>query len=144
LKQNVSSPTLQGQNNSTFTPRNSGFPPTQMRKWKRLPQLSIHADQKLVVVFGILHVFQEGVHCLLRVHIGQVVAQHPHPLIGYFINQQIVAAGTGAQDINGRENALVRQFAIQLQFHVTGSFEFFKDHFVHFRTCIRKGCCDDG
>jgi hypothetical protein len=32
LKQNVSSPTLQGQNNSTFTPRNSGFSPTQRHK----------------------------------------------------------------------------------------------------------------
>jgi hypothetical protein len=60
----------------------------------RSQQLSIHTNQKLVVVFGVLHVFQEGIHGLLRVHVGQMISQNPHALIGDFIYQQIIATGT--------------------------------------------------
>jgi hypothetical protein len=56
----------------------------------RSQQLSIHTNQKLVVVFGVLHVFQEGIHGLFRVHVRQMIPQYPHSLVGDFVDQQII------------------------------------------------------
>ena len=46
----------------------------------KFTELAIHANQELVVVFGILHVFQERIHGFFRVHIRQMISQNPHSL----------------------------------------------------------------
>ena len=36
------------------------------------------------------------------------------------------------------------EFPVELQFHITGSFEFFEDHFVHFRSGVDQGSSKNG
>ena len=44
---------------------------------------------------------------------------------------KVIATSAGSNDIDSREDALVGQVAVELQFHITSTFELFKDHFVH-------------
>jgi hypothetical protein len=106
--------------------------------------LAIHRNKKLFVRLGVLHFIHEEIHRFKRIHIGQVIAENPDALQRLFIEQQIIPAGAGGYNVNSREDALVRQFAVKLQLHVAGALEFFKDHLVHFGACINKSSSDNG
>ena len=59
-------------------------------------------------------------------------------------HQQLFLARAALVDVDGRENALVHQLAIQMDFHVAGAFEFFEDHVVHAAAGIDQRGGDDG
>ena len=81
---------------------------------------------------------EQELHRFLGSHIGQVIAQDVHFLEHVFVQQQIVTSCGGCRHVNGRVNTLVGQFAVKLQFHVTGPFEFLKDDLIHFGTGINQ------
>ena len=58
--------------------------------------------------------------------------------------QQVFLAGAGTVDVDGREDALFRQMAIQIDLHVAGALEFFEDDFVHAGAGVDEGRGDDG
>ena len=95
-------------------------------------------------VFGFSKRFFYEVHCLYRVHIGKILAENPHAIQRLLVLQQVIATSAGSNDIDSREDALVGQVAVELQFHITSTFELFKDHFVHFGTGIYKRRSKDG
>ena len=100
--------------------------------------LTVHAHQEFIVVFGFFQTVFYEVHCLYRVHIGKILAENPHAIQRLLVLQQVIATSAGSNDIDSREDALVGQVAVELQFHITSTFELFKDHFVHFGTGIYK------
>ena len=58
--------------------------------------------------------------------------------------QQVVAACATCHDVYGREDALVGQSAVELQFHVTRALELFENHFVHLGTSVGQCSGNDG
>ena len=106
--------------------------------------LTVHAHQEFIVVFGFFQTVFYEVHCLYRVHIGKILAENPHAIQRLLVLQQVIATSAGSNDIDSREDALVGQVAVELQFHITSTFELFKDHFVHFGTGIYKRRSKDG
>src|SRR5579884_3653689 len=58
-------------------------------------------------------------------------------------HQQLLLARSRAIDIDGWEDALVPQFAVQVDFHIAGAFELFKDHVVHAASSVYQGRGDD-
>ena len=74
----------------------------------------------------------------------QHLAQNPDARQVFFGNQQLFFSGAGALNVDGREDALVDQLAVEDDFHVAGALELFKDHVVHARAGIDQGGGDDG
>ena len=105
--------------------------------------LTIHAHQEFIVVFGFFQTVFYEVHCFYRVHIGKILAENPHAIQRLLVLQQVIATSAGSNDIDSREDALVGQVAVELQFHITSTFELFKDHFVHFGTGVDQCGSDD-
>ena len=58
--------------------------------------------------------------------------------------QQIVATRRREHQVDGGEDTLVRERAVELDLGVTCTLELFEDHLVHLRTGIHKCCSDDG
>ena len=106
--------------------------------------LRIHGEQELVVAAGMLHALVDGVHRLHRIHVGNILTQNPHTVEGGLVLQQVVATSRRSHEVDSREDALVAEFAVELEFHVASALEFLKDHFVHLRTGFGKCGGDDG
>ena len=60
------------------------------------------------------------------------------------LHQQVVTSCAGSDKVNGWEGSAVTQLTVELQFHVTGTLEFLKDHLVHFRAGLSKCGSNDG
>ena len=60
------------------------------------------------------------------------------------LGQQLFLARAGAIDVDGREDALLGDPAIQVHLHVAGALEFLEDHVVHPRAGIDQRRGDDG
>ncbi len=58
--------------------------------------------------------------------------------------QQLFLPGAGAVDVDGREDALLRQLPVQMNLHVAGALEFLEDDLVHAAAGINQGGGDDG
>ena len=84
------------------------------------------------------------VHGLYGVHVAEILAQYPHAVQGHFVLQQVVAAGAAGHNVDGGEDALVAEHAVQLQLHVSGSLELLEDDFVHLAAGVNQCGGDDG
>ncbi|VTR70663.1 conserved hypothetical protein [Desulfosarcina cetonica] len=98
--------------------------------------LGIHGIQELAIILGSVHFFKQKFEAIRRIQGGEEFAQDPDPVQGIFIEQQFFLAGAGFLDVDGREDSLVGQAAIQLDLHVAGALELLEDDFVHARTGI--------
>ncbi len=74
----------------------------------------------------------------------QQLAQDPDALQLVLGGQQLLAAGAGAVDVDGREHTLFSDAAVQLQLQVTGALEFLVDHLVHLRAGFHQRGGEDG
>ena len=57
--------------------------------------------------------------------------------------EQLLAAGARAEHVDGREDALLRQLAVEAQLHVAGALELLVDHVVHARAGLDQAGGDD-
>jgi len=71
-------------------------------------------------------------------------AENPGALEVFLGDEQLFLAGAGALDVDGGEDALVDQLAVEDDFHVAGALELFEDDFVHAGASIDEGGGDDG
>src|SRR5690606_8460520 len=78
------------------------------------------------------------------VHRVQQLAQDPDLLQVVGVHQQLFAAGAGAVDVDGGEDALFGDAAIQVDLHVAGALELLVDHVVHARAGVDQRGGDDG
>ena len=103
----------------------------------------VHRGEKLLVVVREVHLFLQELHRFHRGHVREILAQNPRAVHHFARQQQVFAAGTRRDYIDGRIYALVGQLAVELKLHVTRAFELFEDHLVHLRTGVDQGCGDD-
>ena len=104
----------------------------------------VHRLDKLFVALGLFELALHVGHGLKRIHVGEYLAQHPHTAQRAVVLQEVVAACARHDEVDGREDALVGQGAVELEFHVAGAFKLFKNHFVHLRTRVDEGRGNDG
>ena len=111
------------------------------------PSDSLAADDS-VAVGGVAALLDERRH---EIAVGRCLLQAWHErLVGLFrleaaqqatqtvddrqflrIGDELLAAGAGSVDVDGREQSLVRQLAGQAQLHVAGALELLENHLVH-------------
>ena len=70
-------------------------------------------------------------------------AHRPHLRSVVLVEQQLLAAGAGAEDVDGREDALLGQLAVEVQLHVAGALELLVDDVVHARAGVDQAGGDD-
>ncbi len=58
--------------------------------------------------------------------------------------EQVIATCARCHDVDSREDTFVRQFAVELKFHITRTLELFENHFVHLRAGLGERRCDNG
>ena len=92
----------------------------------------------------LLEAFEQEFHGRDLVHGGQQAAQDPDFLHFVRLHQQLLAAGAGAVDVDGREDAPLGDLALEVDFHVAGALELLVDHIVHARAGLDQRGGDDG
>ena len=107
-------------------------------------ELFVHFHQELFVGTRVFQTLLHEVHRLNTAHIANKLTDDIHAIERTLVEQQVVAAGRTLDEIDSWEDALVGKCAIQLQFHVTRSLEFFKNHLIHLRTGVGQCRCNDG
>ena len=86
----------------------------------------IHRIEELRVVLGVAELVEQEVDRIHGAHRIEDPAQHVHFLEQLRIGDEFFLAGAGARDIDRRKRPLVRDLAVQNQFGVTGTLEFFE------------------
>ena len=104
----------------------------------------VHFHQEFFVGTRVFQTLLHEVHRLNTAHIANKLTDDIHAIERTLVEQQVVAAGRTLDEIDSWEDALVGKCAIQLQFHVTRSLEFFKNHLIHLRTSVGQCRCNDG
>src|ERR1700691_3079006 len=103
-----------------------------------------HGGEKLRVCLGLGEAAQQKFHGFHRRERTQNLAQHPDAIQLIRREEQFVFTCAGAIDIDGGEHALVDQAAVEIDFHVAGTFELFEDDVVHAAAGIDQRGSDDG
>ena len=83
-------------------------------------------------------------HGLYGVHVGEKLSEDPDTVVGICIIEEVVPTCRGKDQIDGREDSLVGEVAVQLEFHVAGALEFLKDNVVHLGTGFSESGGKDG
>ena len=121
----------------------SALPPTQYFAAIETCLL-VHRVEEILVGLGILHLVEEEFHRVDCTHLHKDTAQHPHLGELVLLDQQLFLARTRFADVQSRENALIRNLAVDNDFLVTCALELFKDHFVHTAAGINQRSRNDG
>ena len=106
--------------------------------------LFIQTHEEFFVVDGLGYAVLQELHGLNRCHVGEVVAECPNSCQGAFVDQEVVSTCARSHNVDGREDALVRQATVELELHVAGSLEFFEDDFIHLGTCVDESGGQNG
>src|SRR6476619_1788209 len=85
--------------------------------------LSVHRVEEIGVLLGLPKLIQEKLDRIDRAHRVQDAAEHIHLLEDIWRNQKLFLAGAGAGDVDRREDALVRDLAVQDDLGIAGTLE---------------------
>src|SRR6516162_258976 len=103
-----------------------------------------HAQQKLNVAAGFFEFVEDQFHCFDRGNACQRATENDNFVVFIRVIEEFLFAGAGALDIDRGENASVHQGTVEVDFHVAGAFELFKDDFIHARAGIDERGRNDG
>src|SRR6185437_13787171 len=106
--------------------------------------LSVHGCEEIGVALGLEQAVAEQLHGLGDRERVQHLAQHPDAVEVVLGDEQLFLAGARALDVNGGEDALVHQLAVEDDLHVAGAFELFEDDLVHAAAGLDQRGGDDG
>src|SRR6185312_2474317 len=95
-----------------------------------------HVVQELLVVACLAELVGEKLHGFNRRERVEDLAQNPGALQVVFRDEELFFAGARALDVDGREDALVDELAVEDDFHVAGALELFEDDLVHARAGV--------
>src|SRR5699024_7754333 len=104
--------------------------------------LDLH--EELDVRARLLELGHEQFDGLLLFEAGQQPTQLPHHLRLFGGREHLFATGARGVDVDGREDALVRELAAQAQLHIAGSLELLEDDLVHLRSGLDQRRGEDG
>src|SRR5690625_4420007 len=105
---------------------------------------TVHGDEEFVVVACTTHLVEQELHGLDRIHVGEQLPQNPdtrQPCLG---NEQLLAARTRLDDVDGGPDTAVSQLTVENELHVTGAFELLEDDVVHPAAGVDERGTDDG
>ena len=103
-----------------------------------------HVVKQVLVRLELIHALQHEIHRLRRIHLGKQLAQNPDALALVPRIEQVIAAGSGKQDVDGREDPAVRKGAVKLDFAVAGTLELLEYHIVHLGAGLGERGRQDG
>ena len=103
-----------------------------------------HRIEEFAVVLGRLDLVEQEFHRFEVVHVVEQLAQHPHFLQNVGQEQQFLAAGAGAIDVDRRIDTLFGHASIEVDFQIAGTLELFVDDVVHAAAGVDQGGGDDG
>jgi hypothetical protein len=92
----------------------------------------------------LFNLVNQQLHTVNSVEGIEHLAQDPDAVKLIILEQELLFPGPGAIDINSREDPLVDQPTIEMDFHITGAFELFKDDLVHATPGIHQRGRDNG
>src|SRR6266508_6303364 len=98
--------------------------------------------QELSIGAGLRHTRQHQLSTFVLTQHAHHPAQRPY-LAQVVAQQQLLTARAAAGDIDRREDALLRELAIQMQLHIAGTFELLVDHIIHTAAGIDQAGGDD-
>src|SRR3954467_10291471 len=104
----------------------------------------LHLEQEVVVALRLLHPVEEQLEGLLDVQRVKDPAQTPDDLQLVRRQQDLLLAGAGGIDVDGREDPLVRELAVELELHVAGALELLEDDPAHRGAGLDQRRRDDG
>ena len=103
-----------------------------------------HGAEKFGVGLGFGEAAEQQFHGFDGRERAQHFAQNPDAAEFVWRKQDFVFTRAGALDIDGGEDALVGEAAVEIDFHVTGALEFFEDDVVHAAAGVDQRGGDDG
>src|SRR5215470_12588700 len=105
--------------------------------------LLTHRRQELRIGFGLLQSFEDKLHLLDRRKRVQHAAQYPDSVEVLLRDQQLFLARARLLQVDRREDALVRELAVEMYFEIACALELFEDHVVHSASGFDQGRGDD-
>src|SRR6059036_106758 len=109
----------------------------------RTPPSAIHGVQEILVRLGTPHFVYQKFHGLHGPQRAQDLAEDPHLVQSLAVHQQLFLAGARGRYFDRREDPLVGQAPIQMDFHVPGPLELLEDHVVHAAAGVHDRRCYD-
>ncbi len=113
------------------------------RRPRAQARLALHRVEEFRVRLRVLHLADEELDRSELVHRVQDLAQHPHLLELIGLRQQLFLAGARAVDVDRREDALLGDAPVEMDFAVAGALELLVDHVVHLRARVDEGGGED-
>src|SRR5690606_4224950 len=95
-------------------------------------------EEELGVAPGLAEAVQEQLDTGLGVQGGKHSPELPHYLELVGTEEDLLLAGAGVVDVDGREDPTVRQLPVELELHVAGALELLEDHLVHARAGLHE------
>src|SRR6185437_6389599 len=74
---------------------------------------------------------------------GEHPAHRPDHLERALLEEELLSAGAGAHDVDGREDALLGELAVEDELRVAGALELLVDHVVHARARVDEARAND-
>src|SRR5689334_11508455 len=108
-----------------------GFRPANPRILPDGRSLTLHRVEEVAVGLRVLHLVEEELDRGELVHRVQELAQDPDLRELVLARDELLAARARPVDVDGREDALLRDAAVEMDFRVAGALELFVDHVVH-------------
>src|SRR5207247_8316423 len=99
--------------------------------------------QELRVRLSLGQPVEEQLDALVRADGREHAAHRPDHLEGAILEEQLLAASARALHVDGREDALLRQLAVEDELTVAGALELLIDDVVHARAGIDEARSDD-
>src|SRR5699024_3842012 len=96
--------------------------------WPMSRLSALHRVEELLVGLAVLHLVEHELDGGDFVHRVQQLAQDPDLLQHVRRNQEILATGAGAVDVDGRIDAFFADATTQVHLHVAGALELLVDH----------------
>lgn len=98
--------------------------------------------------FGVIpsfsELFDEEFHGVYGGHFVEGTSEEPGEFEFFVVEQQFFSAGARPGEINGGPDASFDEFAVENEFGVSGTFEFFEDNLVHAAAGIHESGGDNG
>ena len=116
----------------------------RLRRNKIANLLLIHIREEIVVGLGGFHFVQQELDGVDGAHWVEDAAKDPHFLQRFLIDQQFFLTRAGFLNIDRREDAFIRDLAVEHDFGVTRAFEFLEDDLVHTAAGVDQRGGDDG
>ncbi len=101
-------------------------------------------SRKSLVCFRLPDLVHDELHGIHRIHLLEEPSENPDPVEIILRDQEFFLSRPGPDQIESRENPAVGNPAIQMELHIAGSLEFFKDDFIHPASRIDQGGGNDG